>query len=563
MEVREFLSVATGMETFMKNREIILKKTQDHLLIGIFILMELISAIISSIILVDILSNILQELITYRELHSQKLIGFLLGSVIMAFIGLAKKNVIEKAKINMICRTEDLVIKHICTFKTWQIGYDALDTLPVLSSDIAKAVSSYLGILTAGVSLFLGLLLGSVSAIRINLTIYLICLLVVGVIFVITYFSFPVLKKYQTRIGQEFNKNYSNVSEMIQNGDITHLLNQKNVLSEFDAVAKNNLHLNIKKGRVFAWVYLCKKISTIVLVLVVCISAYLVFSIEESLQNNIHNILVLAYLVPKISNNFLAIIDWRAQCVEYKATIKRINTILDHPIYLSDNKEKISSIRSMDICNLSFSYNNHPILSNISLSLKPGNFYFVKGESGCGKSTFMKIIAMLLPVESEKVFVNGIDFNKLDRTNYWTKISYLPQQPIIIPGTIKDNIILNKQEQRDLLESAIKISTLDKTIGKFLGRLDWEIDESKLSSGEKQKICLARALYQQSEILLLDEAISAMDYESQKNVVSQLKNYIHDNSIICLFITHNSVDGSSDEPTLIMQQGKLYVYENN
>ena len=71
--------------------------------------------------------------------------------------------------------------------------------------------------------------------------------------------------------------------------------------------------------------------------------------------------------------------------------------------------------------------------------------YFVKGESGCGKSTFLKILAKLIPIENEQVFVNGIDLNKIERSNYWTRISYLSQKPNIIKGTIKDNILLNKE----------------------------------------------------------------------------------------------------------------------
>lgn len=540
-------------------KRIIVTKANDKILVILFVFLELISSIISSIVVVNFLSDILNELILYKFLNPLKLWVFFIVNVVIVLIDCVKKNILHKTKVSLIGKTENSVIQCIFNFNTWQTGYDSTKVLPVLSTDIPKAVSLLVELFSSGINLFFGLFFLSISAININYTVYLICLFVVGIIFLITYFSFPILKKYQTEIGKQFNKNYSNVSEMIENGDVTHLLNQKIIMADFNDVAKKNLSLNVKKGKVFAFVYLCKKISTVILVFVVCVSGYIVFSKTNNLQNNIPNILVLVYLVPKISNRFLAIIDWKSKHIEYCTVIKRIKKIFEHPLYSNSEKQKIDSIESIYLQNVTFSYNENPILLNATLSLKKGDFYFVKGESGCGKSTLLKILANLIPIKNGQVFVNGMDLNKIDRLNYWTKISYLSQKPSIVPDTIKNNILLDKKFDKDLFDLALKISTLDKSIENFKDGIDSIIEENHLSSGEKEKICLARALYQKKDVLLFDEAISAMDYESQINVVRHLIKYVQERNIICLFITHNNSDYILENRTLLVREGKLHV----
>ena len=281
------------------------------------------------------------------------------------------------------------------------------------------------------------------------------------------------------------------------------------------------------------------------------------------IKNNVSNILALVYLVPKISNNLLSIIDWKTKQSEYVAALKRIDKIFTLPTYISSNKKEVSNIQSIKLNNLSFLYDRNEIFSNVSLEIKKGQFYYVKGVSGCGKSTLLKILAMLLPIDDNMVLLNNENINQYNRCNYWKKISYLSQTPVVFPGTIRENIVLNESANTELLNLALKVSSLEKSTCNFSNGLETVIDDSKLSSGEKQKICLARAIYQQSELLLLDEAISAMDPESKKIVISEIIQYVKDNSIICLFVTHNTIADNIGINSIIVEQGNLYVFENN
>jgi len=170
---------------------------------------------------------------------------------------------------------------------------------------------------------------------------------------------------------------------------------------------------------------------------------------------------------------------------------------------------------------------NYFSCENISLEIKKGESIGIIGKSGSGKTTILDIILGLLESQSGKILFNNVQLSK--RINNWrSKVAYIPQDVFLIDGTIKENISLG--EAKDSVDNfrmnkSIKQARLLDIINKLPNGIDTKIGENgaRISGGQKQRIALARAFYYGREILIMDEATSSLDKETEKEIVSEIK----------------------------------------
>jgi len=170
---------------------------------------------------------------------------------------------------------------------------------------------------------------------------------------------------------------------------------------------------------------------------------------------------------------------------------------------------------------------NYFSCENISLEIKKGESIGIIGKSGSGKTTILDIILGLLESQSGKILFNNVQLSK--RINNWrSKVAYIPQDVFLIDGTIKENISLG--EAKDSVDNfrmnnSIKQARLLDVINKLPNGIDTKIGENgaRISGGQKQRIALARAFYYGREILIMDEATSSLDKETEKEIVSEIK----------------------------------------
>ena len=203
----------------------------------------------------------------------------------------------------------------------------------------------------------------------------------------------------------------------------------------------------------------------------------------------------------------------------------------------------IKQIRTIEIHNLNFVLDNRVILKNFSYKFQCGNIYGITGENGAGKSTLMNIIAGMYWLPEAPIFINDVqigecNFRKMRGTSY----GILEQEPILLEESIKDNMFLggkNKSGSQKFIE-VIKILGLDAFFENLPYGLETIINEKgmNLSGGERQKLSLLRILLKNSEVLILDEPISALDIESRERLYNYL-NAIKQNKIIFI-VTHDN-----------------------
>jgi len=191
-----------------------------------------------------------------------------------------------------------------------------------------------------------------------------------------------------------------------------------------------------------------------------------------------------------------------------------------------DGFEDIDKITSISAQNVSFAYEDgnetsperdkfhrKSLMENINFNLESGECLILKGSSGCGKSTLLKIFADILKGYSGNIICNGKKLKNIKENSFWDRILYLSQEPQLISGTVKENITMFKEADESRLSFALEQAGLKDLIPKFQEGIETPVSMLNLSSGEQQRICLARAFYGDYDVIISDESFSAIDHD--------------------------------------------------
>jgi len=212
-----------------------------------------------------------------------------------------------------------------------------------------------------------------------------------------------------------------------------------------------------------------------------------------------------------------------------------------------------------DLSHISFSYDTKPILHDISLTIQSGERIGIVGESGCGKSTFLKILAGLLPPSSGSVSILG----KSIPADIRKHVSVVMQSAMLLPMTIFENITLghdySEDSVRKILEQVSLLEWADSLPDGIHTYLGDRADE--LSGGQAQRLAIARAMCKEAPLLLLDEPTASLDASTAASVMASLDACTADSSrhLTVVHVTHQVEYLKGYDRILRMEGGKLYV----
>ena len=188
--------------------------------------------------------------------------------------------------------------------------------------------------------------------------------------------------------------------------------------------------------------------------------------------------------------------------------------------------EEIKFKKELNIKNLSFSYTDKKILNNIDLTISKGEFVGIIGESGTGKTTLINILlGLLFPTEGQ-ILADGINVrNNIE--NWQKKIGYIPQEVYLLDASIRENIAMGIDDEdinQQKIDELIKFTNLEDVINNLPEKSYSNVGYmgNNISGGQKQRIGIARALYSNPEVVVLDEATSSLDIENENMILEKL-----------------------------------------
>tara|TARA_B100000809_G_scaffold95064_1_gene93747 strand:- start:1242 stop:3020 length:1779 start_codon:yes stop_codon:yes gene_type:complete len=212
------------------------------------------------------------------------------------------------------------------------------------------------------------------------------------------------------------------------------------------------------------------------------------------------------------------------------ASVRRLEAVLESKSSIILPAEPVTPptgkiTGTISIRNLDFSYNGKKILEDISIEAQAGHTIAITGRTGSGKSTLLKTLPRILPVDNGRIFIDGIDINRLPVGLLRRAIGYVPQESFLFSRTISGNIGFGIDAPREeAVLSAARVSKLEKDIDQFPRGWQEQVGERgvTLSGGQKQRAALARALLVRPTILLLDDSLSAVDTQTEKEILTEL-----------------------------------------
>ena len=196
--------------------------------------------------------------------------------------------------------------------------------------------------------------------------------------------------------------------------------------------------------------------------------------------------------------------------------------------YKSKDQDEPTDFSELSLNNISFSYDDleNPDLVDISMKVRVGQSIGIIGASGSGKTTLVNLILGFLEPDKGEILYNKKNMSS-NHLHWKSKVGYIPQDTFLIDASLEENIILDfaiSPDNADRVIDALKRAKLDDFVNKLPDGLSTNLGERglRLSGGQKQRVALARAFYHNREILVLDEATSSLDQETEKNIISEI-----------------------------------------
>jgi len=299
-----------------------------------------------------------------------------------------------------------------------------------------------------------------------------------------------------------------------------------------------------------------------VIMIVFAVAAYYMLEVNQSSQPQAFASLTAIALAgmklfPVVQNSFSNV----AGIKSYNSTLSDVLGMLrlqsNQP--LSSQNAAVQFSSSINLKDVSYEYNTNSskLLNKINMNIKKGSKLGIIGKTGSGKTTLIDLLMGLIEPSNGVITIDGVPLDSTRLKNWRSKIGFVPQDIFLLDSTIKENIAFHADETEINMNAVIKAAkkaNLDGLIASWKDGYDTRVGErgAMISGGERQRIGIARALYSEPEILILDESTSALDGNTEAEVMKSIDEL--NNGITCIIIAHN--------PSCLKNCNEIFELEN-
>ncbi len=258
----------------------------------------------------------------------------------------------------------------------------------------------------------------------------------------------------------------------------------------------------------------------------------------------------------------VAVVGWVTSMVQQaEASQKRINEFLnEEPSIQNLVLEETPVEGKIEFANLTFTYpdTNITALKDISFSVKPGETLAIVGNTGSGKSTILELIGRLYDVPEGQLKIDGTPIKKVNLHNLRNSIGYVPQDAFLFSDTLRNNIKFGKEDatEEEVVQAA-KYAAVHNNIAEFHKGYDTILGERgiTLSGGQKQRVSIARAIIKDPKILLFDDCLSAVDTETEEEILQNLNKISQSKTTI--IVSHRVSSAKNASKIIVLEEGQI------
>jgi ATP-binding cassette, subfamily B, multidrug efflux pump len=336
---------------------------------------------------------------------------------------------------------------------------------------------------------------------------------------------------------------------------------EENEIKSFNKLSNDYLLLNMKMVRIQALIQpILFLITGLSIIIVIWVGGFKVINAEMNLGEITAFIIYLGILIwPMIA------FGWVINIIQQgEASMKRLNKIYSEPYEIDDSEITDYSMKDIkggiEFRNVSFRYGDHLpyILDKVDLTIPEGSTVAIVGFTGSGKTTLVNLIPRLYDVTSGEIRIDGVDIRKIPLDVLRKRVGLVQQESFLFSDTIINNIAYGSGEINTArVEEISRIAAFDKDVETFPNGFETIIGERGItfSGGQKQRASLARALYINPRILILDDSFSAVDTNTEEEILKNLKTFMKNRTSI--IISHRISTVKDADKIIVLAGGKI------
>ena len=378
--------------------------------------------------------------------------------------------------------------------------------------------------------------------------ILLICLLT---IFILVFPKFEVLQKLLDKLN-------ASSREILSGLRVIKAFNKQDYFKKrFDKVNTDNMKLNIFLNKIL---YLIQPLMVLIIDVATIIIIYVSIDYINTGTIEIGAMMAFIQYMATVLMSFFFFFFIILNIPRVVVSFKRINEVLSTDVSIENiGKIKLTSLESIEFKNVCFRYDEakEDVLKNISFRVEKGENIGIIGSSASGKTTIINLLLRHIDATSGEILINGINITEYDLESLRSIFAYTPQKTLLFKGSIKENLVFDKNINKNVLDSVMEDAEIKDFIDKNTEGYDFKLEQAavNLSGGQKQRMSIARALLSGGECLLFDDSFSAVDYITDKKIRKSIAKNYSDKMVI--LVTQRVGTIRDSDKIIVIDEGRV------